>query len=227
MRRLVTDPPTRPAEPPVMIHLLGGPSVSVGAERRAVPEGSKRLRGLRRAQAQPAWSARVPPACCGPRPTTGAPPATCAPRCGGCAARASTSWWRTSSSLALRPDVAVDVHVAGAVGGPADSRSGAIPTTTSRALGRLSEALDLLPGWYDDWVSAERERLRQRLLHAVEALGRRLTHGRAARRRDRGRDARHRRRPAAGERPPGARRGAPRGGQLVRGAAQLRGCCAG
>ena len=34
--------------------------------------------------------------------------------------------------------------------------------------------MDLLPGWYDDWVIFERERIRQRLLHAVEALSRRL-----------------------------------------------------
>jgi DNA-binding SARP family transcriptional activator len=32
------------------------------------------------------------------------------------------------------------------------------------------DALDLLPGWYDDWVLVERERMRQRLLHALEAL---------------------------------------------------------
>ena len=36
------------------------------------------------------------------------------------------------------------------------------------------EVVDLLPGWYDDWVIFERERLRQRLLHALEALSRRL-----------------------------------------------------
>lgn len=33
---------------------------------------------------------------------------------------------------------------------------------------------DLLPGWYDDWLVVERERLRQRLLHALEALSRLL-----------------------------------------------------
>jgi DNA-binding SARP family transcriptional activator len=36
------------------------------------------------------------------------------------------------------------------------------------------DAIDLLPGWYDDWVIFERERIRQRLLHALEALSRRL-----------------------------------------------------
>jgi DNA-binding SARP family transcriptional activator len=35
-------------------------------------------------------------------------------------------------------------------------------------------AVELLPGWYDDWIVFERERLRQRLLHALEVLGRRL-----------------------------------------------------
>jgi DNA-binding SARP family transcriptional activator len=30
------------------------------------------------------------------------------------------------------------------------------------------------PGWYDDWVLLERERVRQRLLHALEALSRQL-----------------------------------------------------
>jgi DNA-binding SARP family transcriptional activator len=34
--------------------------------------------------------------------------------------------------------------------------------------------MDLLPGWYDDWVIFERERIRQRLLHALEALSQRL-----------------------------------------------------
>ena len=29
---------------------------------------------------------------------------------------------------------------------------------------------ELLPDWYDDWVDVERERIRQRWLHAIEAL---------------------------------------------------------
>ncbi len=35
-------------------------------------------------------------------------------------------------------------------------------------------ALDLLPGLYDDWVLMECERIRQRILHALEALSERL-----------------------------------------------------
>jgi hypothetical protein len=37
-----------------------------------------------------------------------------------------------------------------------------------------AEALELLPGWYDDWVLLEREPLRQRVLHGLEALSRHL-----------------------------------------------------
>jgi DNA-binding SARP family transcriptional activator len=37
-----------------------------------------------------------------------------------------------------------------------------------------ARALDVLPGCYDDWVIAERERIRQRTLHALEALSRLL-----------------------------------------------------
>jgi DNA-binding SARP family transcriptional activator len=33
---------------------------------------------------------------------------------------------------------------------------------------------ELLPGWYEDWVIFERERLRQRVLHALEVLTERL-----------------------------------------------------
>ncbi|MCU1615805.1 MAG: putative DNA-binding transcriptional activator of the family [Frankiales bacterium] len=34
---------------------------------------------------------------------------------------------------------------------------------------------ELLPGWYDDWVLLERERLRQLRMHALEAVAARLT----------------------------------------------------
>src|SRR4029450_13229953 len=34
---------------------------------------------------------------------------------------------------------------------------------------------ELLPGWYEDWVLFERERLRQLQMHALEAIAGRLT----------------------------------------------------
>ncbi len=39
--------------------------------------------------------------------------------------------------------------------------------------GETPPAAELLPDWYDDWVLLERERLRQLLLHAFEALAER------------------------------------------------------
>ena len=39
----------------------------------------------------------------------------------------------------------------------------------------LLDAAELLPGWYDDWVIFERERLRQLRLHTLEALAQRLS----------------------------------------------------
>ncbi|MFJ3789649.1 BTAD domain-containing putative transcriptional regulator [Kitasatospora sp. NPDC090091] len=49
------------------------------------------------------------------------------------------------------------------------------------ALPALRPVGDLLPGWYEDWVLAERERLRQLQLHTLETLsGRLLDQGRPA-----------------------------------------------
>src|SRR5205823_1595627 len=75
-------------------------------------------------------------------------------------------------SLTLCDDVVVDVHVV------SDWATRLIRNTASgddlTVSPWWSAALDLLPGWYDDWVLMERERIRQRVLHALEALSRRL-----------------------------------------------------
>jgi DNA-binding SARP family transcriptional activator len=49
-----------------------------------------------------------------------------------------------------------------------------LPPEPSVVLG-LCQAGELLPGWYEDWLIVERERLRQRMLHMLEASCRRLT----------------------------------------------------
>ncbi|WP_345771145.1 AfsR/SARP family transcriptional regulator [Geodermatophilus normandii] len=78
----------------------------------------------------------------------------------------------SGSALHLAADVRVDVRDLSAwmrramasATGPEDV---ALPDTA--LLG------DLLPGWYDDWVLLERERLRQLRLEALEAVAARLT----------------------------------------------------
>jgi DNA-binding SARP family transcriptional activator len=71
-------------------------------------------------------------------------------------------------SLGVGEDVVVDVHEA------SDRATRLIrgcPVADDLVVGPwLIDALDLLPGWYDDWVITERERLRQRFLHALEVL---------------------------------------------------------
>jgi DNA-binding SARP family transcriptional activator len=75
-------------------------------------------------------------------------------------------------ALSLVPGVRVDVRElddwARRVADPGS-------TTAEVALPDLGVHGELLPGWYDDWVLMERERLRQVRLHALEALAGRLT----------------------------------------------------
>ena len=74
--------------------------------------------------------------------------------------------------LRLGPDVSVDLR---------DAIDGARMLLSPRSEiveGDFEEFLmsgDVLPGWHEDWVMIERERLRQLRLHALEALCRRLT----------------------------------------------------
>ncbi|WP_369255261.1 AfsR/SARP family transcriptional regulator [Geodermatophilus amargosae] len=75
-------------------------------------------------------------------------------------------------SLRLRDDVAVDVELVG--DWAARIISGRLRPDELSMMPSLVEALELLPGWYDDWVLLERERIRQRLLHGLEALSREL-----------------------------------------------------
>jgi len=70
--------------------------------------------------------------------------------------------------LALDGDVAVDVHAQRA------AVRRALDAATPYAGYCLELEGDLLPGWYEDWVLLERERLRQLRLHALEALTGRL-----------------------------------------------------
>jgi DNA-binding SARP family transcriptional activator len=105
------------------------------------------------------------------------------------AANLRAALWRLSESglplvgssaahLSLSPEVSVDVR---------DAIEGARRLLNPQGgvvEGDFEEFLlsgDILPDWYEDWVSIERERLRQLRLHALEALcGRLIAAGRLA-----------------------------------------------
>ncbi|QGN32416.1 bacterial transcriptional activator domain-containing protein [Microlunatus sp. Gsoil 973] len=88
----------------------------------------------------------------------------------------------SGETLAVADDVVVDVRelrglfadllsaTRGTRTDPSDAPSQAID------VGSLPDWLwgDLLPGWYEDWVLLERERLRQMRVHALEAMTRNL-----------------------------------------------------
>ncbi len=77
--------------------------------------------------------------------------------------------------LGLRPGVRVDVHdllLCVARNAPTGTHNGTDPDA-GQALSLLTHG-DLLPGWYDDWVLFERERLQQLRLRALEGLADRL-----------------------------------------------------
>jgi DNA-binding SARP family transcriptional activator len=160
-----------PTTEPVFLNLFGGPYVVAGGTRLEVPEGSKRMLAFvallghpveRRQAAGTLW------------------PDGDDVRAAG---NLRSALWRLKgagidvivadrSCLGLRPGTVVDVAT---VRGWARRLIEGRPTEADlSAYGWRSEFLDLLPGWYEDWALFERERVRQLLLHALEALSRRL-----------------------------------------------------
>jgi DNA-binding SARP family transcriptional activator len=150
-----------------VVHLFGGPFVSYRQQRLDVPEGSKRLlvfvalhrgRVERRYAAGTLW------------------PVGNDDRAAG---NLRSALWRLNSAgirlleadkhgLAMREVVRVDLHLVGEWA--ARLIRGAATQDDLEVIPWGVDAIDLLPGWYDDWALVERERIRQRLLHALEAL---------------------------------------------------------
>ncbi|MGW5365707.1 AfsR/SARP family transcriptional regulator [Actinopolymorpha pittospori] len=151
-----------------VLYLFGGPMVTMSSgQRMAVPEGSKRLLvfvALHRGQVERKYAAGT------------LWPIGDDERAAG---NLRSALWRLNRakidvlaadkrSLSLRRDVVIDLRLisewaARLIAGQATAADLAV-------LPAGIDALDLLPGWYDDWVLLERERVRQRLLHALEAL---------------------------------------------------------
>lgn len=150
-----------------MLCLFGGPYLLQHGRRFSVPEGSQRLivyvalhggRVDRRQMAGTLW------------PEGGDVRA---------AGNLRSALWRLKATgadvldadrngLALGPDTQVDVHrldrwAGRVIDGSADDDE-------LSPAGMQLDPTDLLPGWYDDWVIFERERIRQRVLHALECV---------------------------------------------------------
>jgi len=154
-----------------VVHLFADPCVTVGTERREVPEGSKQLlafvavrrrRVERRQAAGTLW-----PLGDEERAAGNLRSALWRLRRVGINVLAADKW-----SLVLRAEVLVDLHLieqwaTRLIEGRATERDLTISPW-------VADALDLLPGFYDDWALMERERVRQRILHALEALSEKL-----------------------------------------------------
>ncbi len=150
-----------------VVYLLGEPCVLQGGRRYVVPEGCKRLlafvalqRGRvdRRHAAGSLW------------------PEGTEDRASG---NLRSTLWRLrgagigvlesdKSSIFLRERTTTDLDALCAwadrlIAGTAAEADMHVPEWTTTVA-------ELLPGWYDDWVIFERERIRQRMLHALEVL---------------------------------------------------------
>lgn len=164
----ITSEPTSAAT----VHLFGGPYISCGTLRLAVPQGSKRLLAfvaLRRGLIERPFAAGALWPSGDDRRAAG---------------NLRSSLWRLRQagidvveadkwSLALADGVRVDLRDIADWAGrlihripePADLTATHLPT----------DVFQLLAGWSDEWAILERERIRQRVLHALEALSTELS----------------------------------------------------
>lgn len=154
------------------VHLVNGPYVSIGAERREVPEGSKRLLAFmalqkgrleRRYVAGALW-----PLGDDIRAAGNLRSALWRLRGAGVDVVDADKW-----SIGLAEHVAVDID---ATSNWARRILAGDPLYGDFSdFGEKVRALDLLPGCYDDWAITERELMRQKILHALEKMSHMLT----------------------------------------------------
>jgi DNA-binding SARP family transcriptional activator len=150
-----------------VVHLLAGPYVTRGRERSAVPQGSKRLLAfvaLSHGRVERPYAAgALWPFVDDVRAAGNLRSALWRLRRAGIEVIVADKW-----SLSLADRVLVDVRLLGEwasrlIHGSPLTEDLALPAPPCAAPG-------LLPGWCDDWVIIERERMRQSTLHGLEAL---------------------------------------------------------
>lgn len=171
-----------------VVRLIGHPRVTIDGVDQPVPAGSQRLLAfvaLPRFRLERGYVAGTLWPCCDDvRAIGNLRSALWRLRCAGIPVIVADK-----RSLSLAPDTEVDVdHVAAwaarLIAGrtdPADldAAAGCLPEDAGDVA--WVEACDLFPAWSDGWAQLERERLRQRVLHALEALaGELVVRGRTA-----------------------------------------------
>jgi DNA-binding SARP family transcriptional activator len=155
-----------PASGGLRLNLLGGFSVVVHGKSWGVPEGCKRLLGYLGLQNRPQRRSLIAATLWPDKSDQRA------------AANLRSSLWRlpepsggrlvqaTGTTLQLAGHLHVDVRATEATGW-------ALVRNPDAVVGDVDPTpflLELLPGWYEDWVLFERERLAQLQLHFLEAL---------------------------------------------------------
>ena len=156
-------PAARRASPRLHVSLLEGFAVSAGDTLMPLPHTAARVVALAALERSPLSRSRAALMLWPDLPTARA--GAClratlsrlAPACPGLVAS-------DRASLSLAPDVTVDVR-------ELDQLMLSVPDGDAPDELLLRQlAVELLPGWEEDWVAFERTRLRQLCLHALEAL---------------------------------------------------------
>jgi DNA-binding SARP family transcriptional activator len=152
---------------PIVVHLIDGLSVTVGKDYRRVPEGCKRLiafLALRKGPLKRGYVAgSLWPTVDDMRASGNLRSAVWRLREARLDVVSADRW-----SVWLTPGTAVDID---------GVRDWAQRVFEQRQLGsdlhavcEKMQGVDILPGFYDDWAIAERERMRQQILHAFETV---------------------------------------------------------
>lgn len=150
----------------VRLRLLGGFELTVDGEPKEMPPAAARLVAFLGLQARPLVRSHVAGVLWGDRSED---------RAGACMrsaiwrANAGTPVITSSRTRVALTDVAVDAREA--AGSAHAQLVGGSPVAPEALSG------ELLPGWYDDWVIVERERLRQLCLEGLEQMAQALLDG--------------------------------------------------